>query len=187
MMGMTRSMKTLAVIGLMLLLSPICAMAQGTTPTPTKKGSMAVSGNLGFTNAFDDDFDGLNPVLDGTFEYYFTDRFSLRGLLGYTSFEADHVDVEVDVIILNANALYYWESGALRPFVTGGVGFYDTDPSGSDIHGGGDTEIGFNCGGGLDIFVQRDWAIKVEGTFHGFSSDGPDSFFSATVGAKFQF
>ena len=184
---MTRNMKRHSLIALILLLSPLCAMAQSSTPYATKKGSMAVSGNLGFTNAFDDDFDGLNAILDGTFEYYLNDRLSLRGLLGFTSFEADNVDVDVDVIIFNANAAYYWQEGSLRPFVTGGLGFYDTDPSGPGVHGGGDTEIGINCGGGLDIFVQKNWAIKVEGLFHGFSSDGPDTFFSATVGAKFHF
>ncbi len=182
---MTRTMKTRSLTALILLLSPLCAMAQSTTPAATKKGSMAVSGNLGFTNAFDNDFDGLNPVLDGTFEYYWTDRLSWRGLLGFTSFDAGRVDV--DVIIFDANAAYYWHEGSLRPFVTGGLGFYDTDPSGPGIQGGGDLEIGINGGGGLDIFVQKDWAIKVEGLFHAFSSDGPDSFFSATVGAKFHF
>ncbi len=187
----THALPLLALV-LVFMTGPALAQAQARSSNAPSihAGDMAVSGNLGFANAFNNDFDGLEPILSGTFEYYTSDQISWRGSLAFTSFSADFPrgnNVDVDMMILNANIVYAWQSNSLRPYVTGGVGIYNEDSSRSLSGVGDGTELGFNFGGGLDLYVAPQWAIKFEGTFHGVSGDEPDTFFFATVGAKFDF
>jgi hypothetical protein len=98
--------------------------ATSSTPVSTapKQGDMAVSANLGFAHPFDGPFDGVEPVLNGTFEYFTTPRISWRGLLGITSFDSDDPgDVSVDSTYFNANFVYNWERGKLHPYATAGT------------------------------------------------------------------
>jgi len=188
---MKHTIKLLPLLALVMVFMSGPALAQGSSAPSIHAGDMAVSGNLGFANAFDNNFDGLEPILTGSFEYYTSEQVSWRGSLGVTSFSADlrgGGSVDVDMIIFNANIVYAWPSGSLRPYVTGGVGVYDEDSSRPSVSGVGDGfELGFNFGGGLDLYVAPQWAIKFEGTFHGMSGDDPNSFFAATIGAKFDF
>jgi hypothetical protein len=173
---------------LLSLLSATTALAAHKPSQAPKAGDMAVSANLGFATAFEDNFNNLDPAFTGTFEYYSTPRVSWRGLLGFTSFEADNPsDAEVDFTFVNGNVSYNWEGGWVHPFVTGGLGFYSKDASPSlpsDIDG---TELGVNFGGGLDWFLGESWALKFEGTVHGVAGEEPDSFFLGTVGFKWWF
>ena len=173
---------------LLSLLSATTALAAHKPSQAPKAGDMAVSANLGFATAFEDNFNNLDPAFTGTFEYYSTPRVSWRGLLGFTSFEADSPsDAEVDFMFVNGNVVYNWEGGWVHPFITGGLGFYSKDASPSlpsDIDG---TELGLNFGGGLDWFLGESWALKFEGTVHGVAGEEPDSFFLGTVGFKWWF
>ena len=180
--------RVLVVPALLSMLSATTALAAHKASQAPKAGDMAVSANLGFANAFDDNFSGLEPAFTGTFEYYSTPRVSWRGLLGFTSLEADSPsDAEVDFTFVDGNVSYNWEGGWVHPFVTGGIGLYSKDASSSlpsDIDG---TELGVNAGGGLDWFLGESWALKFEGTVHGIAGDEPDSFFLGTVGFKWWF
>jgi len=178
---------TKASLALSLALVPGVVMAQSGGNAAPKSGDMAVSASLGFARAFDSDFDGIEAVFDGSFEYHTSDRISWRGMLGTTSFDADGFPGEVDVNFFNANFIWSWHSENLRPYVTGGIGLYDVDLDVPGFNGNGDVEIGLNGGGGVDIYFNPHWAIEIEGLFHGFSGDGPDTFFAATAGAKFKF
>jgi len=153
-------------------------------------GDMAVTGSLGFANAFDDDFDGFEIHMNGSFEYYTSQNISWRGMLGLVEFDAriNGRNNTAEFTFIDANIVYTWDTAGTRPFVTGGIGVYDKDASGPDVPPGfGDTDLGINFGGGIEIPVADQWAIKVEGLFHGVSGDGPDSFFAATGGVKFWF
>jgi len=173
---------------LLSMLSATAALAAHKASQAPKVGDMAVSANLGFASAFDSNFDGIEPAFTGTFEYYSTPRVSWRGLLGFTSFEADSPsDAEVDFTFLNGNVSYNWEGGWVHPFVTGGIGIYSKDASSSLPPDADGTEFGLNAGGGLDWFLGERWALKFEGTFHGIAGDEPDSFFLGTVGFKWWF
>lgn len=186
---MIRCTKKLTLLAALLLLFPAITLAAHRSYQAPKEGDMAVSGNIGFANAFDDDFDDIAPILTATFEYYTTPRVSWRGLLGFTEFEADAgpFDVEVEFMFVNGNVVYNWEGDWIHPYVTGGVGVYDKDASAALPPGSDDTELGINFGGGMDMFMAARWAIKLEGIFHGVSGEEPDSFFAGTVGAKFWF
>ena len=181
---MTRTVHLLLALTLLVALSPLDTFAQGRRDPAPAEGDMAVGGNLGITNAFDDDFDGVEALLSGTFEYYLRDRISLRGMLAFTEFEADRGG-DLDVVFLNGNVAYNWDHGEWRPFVTGGIGIYNLDPDFGPVDD--DIEIGVNFGGGFYYFFDTDWAVNVEGLFHGVSGDGPDSFFTGMGGVKYYF
>lgn len=185
---MTHIKKAFLLPLLLMMMTPAAVLAAHRPTQAPKTGDMAVSGNLGFANAFDDNFDGLEPVFTGTFEYYTSPRVSWRGLLGFVSFDADFPPgADVNYKFVNGNVVYNWEQGWVHPFVTGGVGLYSKDASGSLPPNSDDTEIGLNVGGGIDWFVHERFAIKFEGALHGLTGEEPDSFFLGTAGVKWWF
>ena len=183
---MVRIPKALLLSGLLLMAGPTASLAA--TSTAPKEGDMAVSFNAGLANAFDDDFDDVEPVFTGSFEYYSTPRISWRGLLGITSFDTDlSGDASLDFTFLDANILYNWEGGRIHPYVTGGVGLYQKDGS-SDLPSQFDeTVFGLNGGGGLDWFLGSRWALEFEGTLHGLTGENPNTLVLGTAGVKFWF
>lgn len=178
-----------SLFGVLLVMScPTSALAAHKPSQAPKAGDMAVSANLGFSHAFDDNFEGIEPLLTGTFEYYTTPRVSWRALLGFTSFDADDPsDAEVEHTFINGNVLYNWEGGYVHPYITGGVGFYMKDASNSLPPDAEDDELGLNFGGGVDWFVGERWAIKFEGTIHILAGEEPNDFLLASAGVKWWF
>ncbi|HKY31050.1 MAG TPA: outer membrane beta-barrel protein [Candidatus Polarisedimenticolia bacterium] len=179
---MTRTLKAFLWLAVAVAV-PSAALAQ------SGQGDISVSGNLGFANAFDEDFDGLEAFFNGTFEFHTSDEIAWRGMLGRAKFDGrvDDVGGEVKVILVNANIVRYWE-GDVTPFLTGGVGLYNRDHDGPFfLDDDGDLEFGINGGGGVDFPLEDGWAIKVEGLFHGITGDEPDVFFTATGGVKYTF
>ena len=168
---------------------PAFAATHSTPPsTAPKQGDMAVSANLGFAHPFDGPFDGAEPVLNGTFEYFTTPRISWRGLLGITSFDSDAPgDVSVDSTYFNANFVYNWERGKLHPYATAGIGLYDQS-AGHDLPDDFDESVfGVNGGGGLYWFLGSRWALKFEGTVHALTGEDPNTVVMGTAGAIFWF
>ncbi len=172
---------------LLFALFPAVTLAAASSTAPMD-GDMAVSFNAGVINAFDDDFEDLEPVFTGTFEYYTNPRFSWRGLLGVTSFDSDLPgNPSLDVNFFTANALYNWEHGKFHPYVTGGVGVYQKDGSSNLLSRFDENVFGVNGGGGIDWYLGSRWALEFEGTFHATTGESPDTLFIGTVGAKFWF
>ena len=184
---MTRTLRTLFLATILLMLSPLSLLA-ATPSTAPKKGDMAASFNVGAAMPFEDDFDDLEPVFTGSFEYYTTPRVSWRGLLGVTSFNADSPgNSSVDTTLVTANILYNWEGGHVHPYVTGGIGAYDKNAS-SDLPSKFDeTVVGLNGGGGIDWYLGSRWALEFEGTLHGLAGEDPNTILLATGGVKFWF
>ena len=169
------------------MLVPIVSLA-ATPSTAPKTYDMAVSGNLGFGTPFDGPFDGLEPAITGTFEYYTTPRMSFRGLLGFTSFTADLPgDPNVDSTFMNANFVYNWEMGAIHPFATAGIGVYDQSGSQGLPPQFDETVFGVNGGGGIDWFLGPRWGLKFEGSLHALTGEDPNVFFLGTAGFMFWF
>ena len=185
---MTRISKALLLSALLLVFSSMATMA-ATPSTAPVEGDMAVSFNAGFVKAFDDDFDGTEPVFTGTFEYYTDPRISWRGLLGVTSIDADipGVNASVDITFINANVLYNWEGGWIHPYVTGGVGLYQKNASSNLPSEFDETVFGANGGGGIDWFLGSRWALKFEGTFHTMTGENPNTALLGTAGFMFWF
>ena len=184
---MTRISRTWLLSALLLMLSPIASLASTPSTAPVK-GDMAMSGNVGFARAFDNDFKDFEPILTGTFEYYSTPRVSWRGLLGVTSFDADLPgSASVDIVFVNANIVYNWEHGRIHPYVTGGIGVYQKNGS-SDLPSEFDeTVFGLNGGGGIDWFLGSRWGLKFEGILHGLTGENPNTALLGTAGFMFWF
>jgi hypothetical protein len=184
---MIRKSKTLLLAALLLVLSPLAALAQSGSTAPVE-GDKAMSFNVGLANAFDDNFDDLEPVFTGTFEYYPTARVSWRGLLGVMSFDADLPgSPSVDTTFLNANVVYNWEGGRVHPYLTGGIGLYDKNASAGLPSKFDETSFGLNGGGGIDWFLGDRWALKFEGTLHSLTGEDPNTLLVVTAGFKFWF
>jgi hypothetical protein len=67
--------------------------------------------------------------------------------------------------------------------LTAGVGLYEYDPELRDRA----TEFGLNLGGGVEIEVHPQVGIVLEASLHGTSGEEPDTFFLASVGARWRF
>ena len=184
---MKRIPGTCLIVVLLMLLSPIAALA-ATPSTAPLEGDMAVSFNAGAAKAFDNDFEDVEPVFTGTFEYYTSPRVSWRGLLGVMSFDADFPgDPSVDITFLNANIVYNWEGGRIHPYVTGGIGVYNKDGSSNLPSEFDETVFGLNGGGGIEWFLGSRWGLKFEGIFHGLTGENPNTALLATGGVMFWF
>jgi len=148
------------------------------------EGTWAAGFDVGFVNPIGDDDLDLEPIGDGYIEYFFTPNFSIRGMLGIYNFDGPdnpgNSPGDLGLVVGTCNVAYYWSEGKVHPFVTGGVGFYDYNQD----FGDDGVEFGFNGGGGATFDIAGNFAIKVEGAFHGTTAEGLDSFFTATAGGR---
>lgn len=173
---------------MMLLIGNTLAYSQtgsntSNTVTPAE-GTWAGGADFGFVNPLgDNDLDG-NPFFSGYLERFMTPHLSWRGTLALYSFDGPTIpafpSADVDVLAVMGNLVYQWEGGKTHPFVTAGIGLYDRDAD----FGDSDLETGVNFGGGVNFYLKRDFAIKLEGLFHGTTGSEPDSLFTGTVGAR---
>ncbi len=98
-------------------------------------------------------------------------------------------DVNTQVIQGTANAVYRFtvsEETKIRPYLIGGVGYYNFKLTGDDVPDGLDSEsdIGINAGAGFD-FAAGAVALFVEGRFHNvFTEDESTRFIPITVGIR---
>lgn len=179
--------KTRVLSTVFVTLVPIVSVA-ATPSTAPKTYDMAVSGNFGFAAPFDGPFDGVEPAITGTFEYYTTPRISWRGLLGFTSFSSNLPgNPKVDSTFMNADFVYNWELGAIHPFATAGIGLYNQNGSAGLPPQFDETVFGVNAGGGIDWFLGPRWGLKFEGSMHGLGGEDPNVFFLGTAGFVFWF
>ena len=104
----------------------------------------------------------------------------------------DNFDGNTQIIQGTANVVYTFttaEESTFHPYLIGGVGLYNSKPTGDDFQAiVGDessTDFGFNAGAGFD-FQAGSVGLFVEGRFHNVLSDGSDgTFIPITVGVRF--
>lgn len=187
---MFRMVRTTMLPALLAALAPAAAMADPNPPQAPDVHDFALSANLGFARAFDDDFDSLEPLVGAAVEFHVKPRLAIRAMAGFTSFDAriDGRRNEADAAFATTGIVYNWETGPVRPFVSGSAGIYNRQFDGPSVRESDDgIEIGFNFGGGLDVPFESHWAIRIEGLFHGMTGDDPNSFFAGTAGARYRF
>lgn len=178
--------------GILIALAAAAGPASAEGPAgsgPAAPGTWAAGCDLGFSNqAGDNDLDA-DPMIGGYVERFTTPRVSWRGALSIESMNDPRLGPgfprrDVDILSVTGNVVYNWEGRHVQPFVTGGVGFYEYDPAFADD----DLEVGTNIGGGLNVVVAPNAALKFEGLLHATSADvEPDSFYTATSGIRFRF
>jgi opacity protein-like surface antigen len=129
-------------------------------------GQVAAGGDFGIFFPTDE---LIEPgwMADGFVEFYVTPRVGIRPIVTAirNGYDGDNDDEERQ-LRLGVDIIYNWEGGNLHPFAGGGVGvhvlkFYrDGDNLGDD-----DTNFGANVLGGLEIFLNRAWTLKLEGRY----------------------
>ena len=164
--------------------TPRMAAAQERVP---HEGSSAIGIDVG---AFMPSQDNLEPsFLTGvTYEYYVTPRVSLRTDFGWANPGFDGSADSLRQIPLRADVNYNWERGRWHPFVGAGIGAYFLQQkANNESLGDSETKAGFNFGGGIEYFFNRNAAWKFEGRYHavGESRFGHDpSGVALTAGVK---
>jgi opacity protein-like surface antigen len=132
-------------------------------------------------------------TLNGTYEFYFAPRISVRAGVGWMNpgFSVGAVDSLMQVP-LTVDGIYNWEGGKWHPFVGAGIGWhflrFTSDlPSGNNDNT--DTRLGFNFGGGVEYFLNRTIAVKGEGRYHAIEDARGEepSGTSLTIGLKTYF
>jgi len=156
-------------------------------------GLWGVGGSIGAAGPSDP---SLRRGLDGAgnIETYLTPRVSIRGQVGYTSWDivGRHFNGTISPLYGTGNVVYNFAAGVVHPYVTGGVGVYHYHGSVTGAQDRSDTKAGANIGGGVEIFFNRSAAFTSELSYHkvgAFNSpvttfnDG--SFWRFGAGAKF--
>lgn len=73
----------------------------------------------------------------------------------------DEIDVETNILYVEANVLLILLPGPVAPFVTGGLGVHYLDFDLADLASTSQTKFGWNVGGGLKVNIQR-IALRVD-------------------------
>ena len=159
-----RSLHITSALLALLVSIPPSAFAQERVPYA---GSMATGFDVGIFVPRSDELSN-SLALNGTYEFYFTPRISVRAGLGWANpgFSVGAIDSLMQVP-LTIDGLYNWEGGRWHPFVGAGLGIhflrFSSDLPSADNT---DTRLGFNIGGGVEYFLNRTVAVKGEGRYH---------------------
>ena len=182
-MGISSFARHLILTGALALGCPFIAAAQ---PVPNT-GQVAIGGEVGLFFPADEQLDA-GIVGGGLIEFYLTPRVGIRGTVTAirTGYDRNDDDDERQ-LRFGGDVIYNWEFGKVHPFAGGGIGvhllrFYR---DGDNVEPN-DTNFGGQGLGGAEIFLNRDWTVKLEGRYQWVEDRpnlNPDGF-SATVGVK---
>jgi outer membrane beta-barrel protein len=154
-----------------------------------------ITGQIGYqlfdvTDELDDAGAELNEEItfDGRYEYRLTPNWGIEGFVTYSPAKADIFsdaqETDVDAWYATGGVTYgFLPRSILKPFVFGGVGAAILDVS------GGDTESYFagNFGGGVEVVVHRNWAVRGEVRDFIYSVDNLDPASAAALGLPADF
>ena len=167
--------------------SPVVAAAQGRVPHTE---SSAVGLDVGSYMSSADQLENA-ATFDLFYEYYFMPRTSFR--VAFAHADAEFNDSEVRSLkhqALRLDVNYNWEGGSWHPFVGAGFGAYFVQlRNNGETVGDTETKPGFNVGGGVEYFLNNNFALKGEGRWNqipkvrGISPSG----FALTAGVKTYF
>jgi len=145
----------------------------------------AIGGALGLISPIGSDEFDQEPALRGFAEYVQNEAIAWRGTVCRIDFgsPADSETGDIALLAFLANFVYRWDADSIHPMLTAGVGLYDhASEFGDDA-----MELGINLGGGVELAVHPKVGIELEASLHGTAGDEPDTFFSASVGARWRF
>jgi hypothetical protein len=116
----------------------------------------------------------------------------LRFDLGYNQWELDGFDANLRSLAGIANAMLFFprpSGSTVRPYVSGGLGIYNTkrsrDVTGGTVSTDGETNVGLNAGVGLD-FGLSGISTFVEARFHSvFTDQSNTNFLPIVFGLRF--
>jgi hypothetical protein len=132
----------LAAVGFTHATAPAAAAQSGTTPV-----SFGISGGPSFPTG-----DNLSSGFQVAGHLGFRSRTSPLGVrfdVLYDNWDVENTSLDVRTLGGTANLMFHLPSstGAVRPYISGGIGVYNTKIEDAD----GDTNAGLNAGVGLDF------------------------------------
>jgi hypothetical protein len=177
------------------VLGAVLMASVGAAPAVAQSGAKFSVGG-GLTLPLGDFGDGANTGWHGLAAVSFQPTGSPVGIQVdgmFQRFGADEDvfgnDVNFQIIQGTANAVYRFQTSEgtkVHPYLIGGVGLYNSKPTGDGVIGdpGSNTDFGINGGAGFD-FQAGAVGLFVEGRFHNVFSD-PDNtnFIPITVGVR---
>ena len=179
----TSSFVRYLVFSALALTCPVIAAAQ---PVPNT-GQVAAGAEVGLFFPADEQL-ATGITGGGLLEFYVSPRVGIRGTVTAIRNGYDRQDDDDErQLRFGGDVIYNWEFGKVHPFAGGGIGvhllrFYRD----GDNQGPNDTKIGGQGLGGAEIFLNRQWTVKLEGRYQWVEDRpalNPDGF-SATVGVK---
>lgn len=147
-----------------LLLAAWSVPAAAQTRAP-HAGSAAVGVDAGFAVGADEFHVGFAPMVTG--EVYLTERFSVRGLAGWSRNEFISQDARyLEQLRASVNVVYNLEYGVWHPYVTAGLSAHRLRTVIDDLEDSGWTsKAGVNAGLGIEYFARPTVAVKAEAAF----------------------
>ncbi len=113
-------------------------------------------------------------------EYSIANTITTEAIVGYHQLKDDSWGSDLKVWQFSLNGRYYLMNNRLRPFVNGGSGLYILDP--------GDSEIGFNGGGGLQFAFSSKVSFEVTINYHTIKRKETNfEFWAAQGGLRYRF
>ena len=157
-------MKKLLVL-VALLLAPVSTGRAQTTPYTAapvagEKGRYAAGFAGGVTFPFGDGYH-TGWLVDGSFDYYVSRLFALRGSAGYQHSDTAFTDPFTRASFL-VSAVLQFDRRAWRPYVRGGLGFYAISPPVGESRG----RVGLHGGGGVEWFLGLRTSLTGDVTLH---------------------
>lgn len=133
-----------------------------------RSGPYLAGGGLYAFESFDGDATATNPddswgydVKGGyRFNEYFAIEANWQHMVGFD--DGDRGDVELWMI--GANAKFFPLQGIFQPYALAGMGWSSVDDSRAESHTDS-TGMGFLFGGGLDVYVTRNWAFYFQASY----------------------
>ena len=140
----------------------VLAQTQVLVERTPDKGVIAWGGDVGAL--FPDDSFENALTFDAYGEYYVHPRISVRAMFAWANpGVANQTEDHYRQVKLLFGAAYNWQFKALRPFAEGGAGAHFVRLKREDqIDPDGETRGGLYFGGGTDIVLTNESAIKVE-------------------------
>ncbi|MEM8960339.1 MAG: outer membrane beta-barrel protein [Acidobacteriota bacterium] len=183
----TRSM--LIVLAALMAL-PITAMAQTNSVEITPFAGYRLGGEFSGYDDFRDDFFDLGLEIEDGESFgvivgfpinrdfqieVFWSRQESELIFDGGLFDPEELVFELDTEYLHGGFLYQWGSGQVRPFVVGSAGITRFSPNGG-VEATEEDRFSVGLGGGVKIFFNNNFGIRLEGRGFGTFVDDDEAF-----------
>lgn len=175
-------MKKLPVLCLLVAVLSLPAFSQ-TTPVAGEKGRFAAGLDAGVSFPFGAGYDP-GWTVNGSFDYYLSRLFAVRGTAGYSSYSTDFTDSFTRASFL-ASAVWQLDRASLRPYGRIGLGVYAVSPP----VGASRARVGVHAGGGVEWFLHPRTSLTGDAVVHLLpdAEDRSASAFDVTLGFRHYF
>lgn len=154
------------------------ANAQESTDGGFSKGSMFLSGSVGFDSSKEGDLKENNFTFSPAFGYFVTENIAVGGRLTLESGKIDNgvAESKTNSFGLDVFGRYYWTPASkfsLFGELAAGFGTEKIEPA-----GGGEAKtnkFGVNAGIGVNYFLASNWALEAKWAALGYNSEKLDA------------